>query len=775
VWRNRLRALIEWSLCPELVDLAVELIGRGDLDDARGPIAVNSDFFSIVYGLKDNDPDGAAQVIGAYLRRATERARIDGSSDPFASDHIPESSSGGDTVIQDVAAGAPVAFVREILPFVVEVASATAEMDGSSPRRKGGRWRYRHVSEHHGVDDAVFLGVELGLRQLAENDPEETRTLIEPLMSSDLDELKFLACRTLSVLPTSNDAIEWLLADDTNLRLGWLDSPRWATRELVEHATRTCDDEHLNALTGHLLSYYPDWERSYKTRQAYGHAQYELLSAVACARRTVDVSRRLGELERKFKPLSWDPHPPTPMTFQRVAAPLPEHAAPHMTDQDWLRAIAKHSHDEMRWTGEQPVGGSDELAGLLARRAQAEPERFAALALKFGPGTPPTYFSQAIRAVSGKVPVQTLSRLCQQARLTAGPAVARDICAAAEADGAGTDDGMLSLLEACASDDDPALEPASPMSGPTQDDDAEDLLVAGWNCTRGAAARAVAHVLFTTPTQVARLAPTVAALAADPVLAVRTTAADAVMALIKHRHPAGLELAETLFDAEVRIFDSSPAARLLRTALLYDPQRFTSHLIRALDGPDAVARRAGTVWAIAHLRNAITAAAPSDVSRLALPARRGAAQTLSTVPAAATEALASLFDDDDSTVRQAAASALRHIADTDPTTADILMSAFVGSAAFVDHFDNLFYVLDDFHGQLPPTTLLACERAVQLASERLGDIRTRHVLTSTHIVSVVLRLYREGGPELRRRCLDVIDALADARAYGLTEALADER
>ncbi len=45
------RALVEWSLNTGLVDLAVELIERGYVDDARGPIAVNSDFWSILYGL----------------------------------------------------------------------------------------------------------------------------------------------------------------------------------------------------------------------------------------------------------------------------------------------------------------------------------------------------------------------------------------------------------------------------------------------------------------------------------------------------------------------------------------------------------------------------------------------------------------------------------------------------------------------------------------------------------------------------------------------------
>jgi hypothetical protein len=46
---------------------------------------------------------------------------------------------------------------------------------------------------------------------------------------------------------------------------------------------------------------------------------------------------------------------------------------------------------------------------------------------------------------------------------------------------------------------------------------------------------------------------------------------------------------------------------------------------------------------------------------------------------------------------------------------------------------------------------------------------------SNHIINVVLRLYRQGDRPTRERCLDVIDGLAEAGAYGLEQALADER
>jgi hypothetical protein len=300
-WRMRLRALVEWSLRPGLADLAVELVERGDLDDARGPIAVNSDFWSILYGLKSDDPAAAARLIGAYLRRAHVRAQADGSADPFASGHLDAySSSGGASTISEVAAAAPAEFVDQVLPFVHSVVGAAAELVRPDGHRASSRWWYRHVGDDHEIDDAVYGGVEKALRRLATLQPQETTVLIRPLADSEADELRFLACRTFAAAGSGDDAVDWLLSNERNLELGWADSRRWASRELIETATRHCDDERLQALAQQLLDYYPAWEKSAQRRHLYGRAQYELLSAIEPSRRSAEVTRRLGELERKF-------------------------------------------------------------------------------------------------------------------------------------------------------------------------------------------------------------------------------------------------------------------------------------------------------------------------------------------------------------------------------------------------------------------------------------------------------------------------------------------
>lgn len=54
------------------------------------------------------------------------------------------------------------------------------------------------------------------------------------------------------------------------------------------------------------------------------------------------------------------------------------------------------------------------------------------------------------------------------------------------------------------------------------------------------------------------------------------------------------------------------------------------------------------------------------------------------------------------------------------------------------------------------------QETIRTARDDLGDVQ---VVTSTHIISAVMRIYRERTPAGRERCLDVINALADIGAW----------
>ncbi|WP_410615844.1 hypothetical protein [Amycolatopsis sp. lyj-109] len=336
----------------------------------------------------------------------------------------------------------------------------------------------------------------------------------------------------------------------------------------------------------------------------------------------------------------------------------------------------------------------------------------------------------------------------------------------------GAADALIGLLEHYARAADPAVERAG-----RRPDDEFGLATEGMNSTRGVAAAAIGQILFADGTHATRLLPIVAELAADPILSVRAEATRPVLALFNSHLEQALDIADSLFaTSAIEIHHSNAANRLLTYAIYRSGTRFSRYLNRALEEEDPIAARAGHIWANALLNDLVPAACPSDVTDLPVQARQGAAQTLATAPHLAPDMLLGLFDDEDPEVRKAAAAAIRVLHEPDSASiSERVVAAFAASRAFPDHFGDLFRALERSLRLLPSTTIIACERAVEHAGVELGDLSRAAAAVSRDIVTVVLRLYRQGDAAMRDRCLDVVDKLADVGAYGLPEALQHER
>lgn len=757
LWRDVLRAVVQWSTTPDTVDLAVTLMERGELDDVKGPIAVNADFFSIVYGLHTHDPAGAARLVGAYLRRGIARAAAAGSADPFQDGHV--RGSGGE-ILQYIAQHAPGDYVEAIGGPLVQIIEATATARAVGELRRSRHWAYRGVDDAAGLSAILFTGMEQALRALASTTPTLVRDLVTPWTACDVKELRYLACRTYLSLADCGAAVAFLLSDEHNLQLGYRDSARWASRELVEMAAAGCSDTELAVLTNRLLWYTPPLEKTAEAlRFRYrGRSEYDLLSAIPPARRDAVVTRRLGELKRKFPDSPpQPPHADTVASFR--GSPIREDASPRLTDAQWRRAITRYSRPDSG-PRDWDRGGTQELASQLGRRAAEEPERFAALALSLDADTPPAHFSRVIEAVAGLVPISTLSRLCAHAHAAAGPAVLRAITQGVETAGE-VDETLLALLELAATDEDP--QPAEPHF--------DDLVTAGLNCTRGAVARVIAVLWFAGPEHVSRLLPTVTALATDPIPGVRAMAAEAVGALLRHQPAEALDLAALLLDGPDELLGASTIAALLGYCIARDASRFNGPLARALAGPELPARAGGRIWAASLVHGRLTDALPTDAASLSVPARCGAAGALATAPVLALPTFLQFLDDDDVDVRDAAADGMRGLDQLDEQQAEELLAQAIGTRGFAEHADDAFRALAHSERRLPASALTACERAIEAIGPALGDIRTGRSIAARDITTTVLRLYRQGGNDVRIRCLDLIDALTEIRAYGLDEQI----
>lgn len=213
---------------------------------------------------------------------------------------------------------------------------------------------------------------------------------------------------------------------------------------------------------------------------------------------------------------------------------------------------------------------------------------------------------------------------------------------------------------------------------------------------------------------------------------------------------------------------------MLIKALSHAPGRLTPHLKRALCTRSTAAALAGQTWAVALLNGWPTAGLPDDPQDLSVEARRGAAAVFAQHPGES-PFLTELLNDPDEETRTNASQSLRDVFNLPPEQANDLIHAFMDSAAFSTNSEHLSFALHQHAGILPTVAIEVCERILRFSGADIGDVRTRRAAEGYYLVSIVLRLYRQSPPHLRKRCLDLIDALSLAGAHNLLSALDSER
>lgn len=765
-WAQRCFSMLRWSIGPGLVDLMIAMINQGhfDQDEQHHP---QSEFWSLLYGLKHEDAAGAARLIGAFLNRSLTKAYEQGASDPFDSGHLAmDPHSAG--VIEGIAANAPGTFLTEVLPFITTVAT-TEQRRPENQLPYGSRWKPLYGPDPYDIDDHLFTAAEKALISVTAHAPGEATAALQQLREAESHELRFLACRALTEAGDPDDAIKWLLSDPRNLQLGWIHDPHWAAAHLIKAHSPHCSPELLGNLEQAVLHSSSPFE----IRRGHGFGQYILLNALDRSRVGERTHRRLGELARKF------PHdlPSNPRWIHEDEDQEAVPADKLMRDEDWLRAFRKHYDPENdSYLGRGP-GRARLFVELLERRASEEPERFAHLALRFDNTIPVAAITHVIRGLSDQDDLDLFADVCEHAIAVYGDAVGWALPSAID-DLDTANSRIIDLIEWCASSSDPAPG-SSPFTSSTEFgsiDSTGRLLETGFNTVRGRAAITARGMLFKAPDQVNRLARIIGKLARDPHLAVRACAAEAVNSLSTTHSELAVDFAAALFLAPPEILDAYTSERLLASALAKAPSRFAGPLAQALSGPHAIAGRAGRVWAFAARHSAIAPPLTTNVQSLSPSARIGAAQLFSRNPPTSIPWLTTLFNDNEPTVRTRASIAMRELNEVSPPDLDLLTAAFVSSPAFGEHLGHLMYGLVKLGQRLPTATLDACAKAVGIAGSDLGNLQTAHAGAARDIITVILRLYHQSSAaEDRSQILDIIDGLCKSNAYGIAEALAEER
>jgi len=101
-----------------------------------------------------------------------------------------------------------------------------------------------------------------------------------------------------------------------------------------------------------------------------------------------------------------------------------------------------------------------------------------------------------------------------------------------------------------------------------------------------------------------------------------------------------------------------------------------------------------------------------------------------------------------------------------------LMTRFLASSSFPEHAEDLLLPLDGTTRPLPNWALDVCERYVVLEGSAIGNLATRSAFLGYHVVNIVIRMpVRQTDPEIRRRCLDLIDRLLVLGAHDIDKEL----
>jgi hypothetical protein len=756
-----------------LFELLLEATRNGSFDDNEHMLFVSA------HAVGDKAPAWGVELLAAWFdERPTALSLASGQVMALNS-----SDYGLNELIAKSAEGAPEAFVERLLPYMQRVMAVT-EWGGQLPRRdrhfSNQRWN-SHLSQ---ADDQLMHSMGVALGAVAAGKHERLHELVEPLV----DDIHAGAQELLYEALTAGGArcAEWagrlVLRGGAALCAGYDGSYHWSTHELLRTTAPHMSDETFEAVEALVADYEPDWER--KDPPLRGGASFVLVSALPEERLSERGRRRLGELRRKFG--RDEPEPPRSRIGGFVGPPIGDEQAAHMTDGQWIGAMRKHADDEGNWQTFELRGGARELATVLKGATMKEPERFARLALTLET-TLNRHYLEGILFGLGDTSEDV------------DPDLVFEVIRHAAA--AGDQDRWLSwplkrLYEADVPQDiievvlaralsRRALGAETPTPGAAEEPaHMGDAFMSGLNTDRGGNVNALARLIAfdTDGSRAAIVTPHLQMLANDPNPSMRACVAELVHAMARWDRDSAIAAFETLArDRDPELMKTNTFESLAVAMVITDVDvtlLVAEDLLRS-DDPDIRERGARLV-----------AFAATDADRLELldsvltsddPAlRRGAAYVLAARirfvnEAAVRHALIGLFEDDDESVREAAATVATNLRGVALDSHREVLAKFIGSRAATDP-TQLLLTLE--HAPVPDhnLTLQIAHRIVDVHGNTLGDISTSAAGDSRYLTQLLLRSYSlVEDVRLLSQLLDIIDRLLEVGAYGIADAIDEAR
>ena len=786
-WNNRLRHLAlwgDWSQGRRYLELMLQLIDVGILDDVDGALAANSDFWLLLTELQSNRPAWGCKVVRHYFDRRRQLSLKAEQPNPFDYPNgTIANSQFGERTLKELACNAPEAFVREVLPFMQAVIEDCASQERGGLRTDS-IWSTRIFQSGYSIRAVLLNAMETALSKTAMQQTDVYRSVIEPIRESPFETIQYLLIRSLAANGPlfADEGVEHLYKSPERLNIGYSSDTHWASKQLIESISPYCSDEKLKQLETLLLGYYSDWERSNPSRNRFGYAQFTLLSGIIETRRSEEVHKRLEEWRRKFE--QQEPASPKPVKAQFAQPPIPEDATEQMNDEQWLSAIHHHDTDTHEFTQDgHYVGGALELSRTLEERVKDEPRRFAELVLRFPDHANPLYFEAVLRGITDTdLDFETILKVTERCHRIEGRPLGRFICdpIASSAQGDLPPDALALVAWYATEDPDPEEDYwRTQVSPETTDRLDEEILINGIRTNRGRAAQAMAKLIEKDHTRITYFQPALEKMVQDPSIAVRSCVAETLFTILRHDRDLAVTLFRQLCNTEDALLQTPFIERFLLFALQTHFQELSQILGRMVASQLPDVATAGARQACLAALDLPEAADLAEVCLSGSEAQRtGAAEVMAAnVKTAAfrsfcEDALIKLFNDCNNDVRSEAAQCFSRFKGTQLEEYEQLIAQFVSSDAFQQNYVHLIMALEETTAKLPEVTLTACERFIDFAGPASSDIGTGTAFSADSVTKLTLRIYQQSTDDtIRARCLNLIDKLMEHSAYGIDEAL----
>ena len=747
-WALRLRYVMEWAdhqTSRRFFDLFLYLVDNGTLDEARGPITVNSTFWSMLYGLGESRPEWVPEVLAHRLRRCLAVIRHAGG------DLNRRELLGFDgSVVKmcfESAARAPADFVEHILPVVLDISDLAAR--GDNPPKFDVVWQIPMKNAPPSGKGACLSGLAEALVALAREDTTDLRDVITNLRRRDTHIANHLLLALYGGGTTryADEAVSLLCDEPWRFECGVSGSPNWCAMEAIRAVIPHCTIENRERLEHVILDYVSPYERTRDGYRENGRTRFALLSAIPAELRSTRASTHFEELARKFGEPRGEPRG---IIGGRVKSPIEESATDKMTDDQWLRAIAKyHSEDQRNFSDDEVRGGALQLAQALEARVKEEPERFARLSLRFPADANPVYLKGTLSALeSAPVGSDLKLQVCRKAF-----SESRGYCSRSIADVLGSIEEPLPDL---------AVEMLHWLATKHKDPARE-----AWQ-VRGRATEAIRDLILTDDAYIDRFRPTLDRMIRDPSASVLSCVAGTLRAVAHHDPVLGMSLFHRMNLSEDHLLATPYAYHFVLDGLrdnFAELRPTVERMIRSseLEVCEAGARLASIATLLEHDSAADLA---DEALRGGVHHRLGVAQIASAniaVPEyrAWSEAkLVTLFNDDDADVRSEAASCFRHLGDESLDTYEDLITVFCDSKAYQENSFSILHLLEESLGRLPGMTCVVCKRFLDRFADEARDVRTSRSADTYTVAKLIFRTYQQHqNDEWTSSSLDLIDRL----------------